>query len=403
MPDARLALELDRALGGEVATGEVGELAALLRAAAAPARFAVGELEVEHALQRTRPVRRARRRLVPAFGLACAVAAAAAAAFLLHTPGSDVQARASRALDATFFVLEETRPARPGLFPATDVSGYVDGRRGRAHVRVSSPATGPVAELVLDPDGSVTRWQAAPDRITVAPSCAALAGGCAEALDPLSLYLRALQGRGVSVRRASRSFVLELPGGRVRRRVVVDAATYLPRRIEVRQDGALVAVTRFAALERQAVALSADTWAMSPHSGARVQQVVGAGRPVRVIASRPGRLSSVRRWLGSSYEGEPARISQVDLTGGRATRIAYGSLVVWNYGNVVPPTVVQGRGQQAKVFAIPGGVVHAYYGLDAQQIAEVSFGDTTVGIVSGTGDNVDVVRAAQQLTRPGSP
>jgi predicted Zn-dependent peptidase len=49
MPDRALALELDRALAGEDAGDEARELAALLVAAAEPARFTVADDELERA------------------------------------------------------------------------------------------------------------------------------------------------------------------------------------------------------------------------------------------------------------------------------------------------------------------------------------------------------------------
>jgi hypothetical protein len=56
------------------------------------------------------------------------------------------------------------------------------------------------------------------------------------------------------------------------------------------------------------------------------------------------------------------------------------------------------------VFALPdGAIVHAFFGLSARQVAVVTYGTESVGIVSTTGDHVDVVRAAQRLRRPGSP
>src|SRR4051812_37803063 len=93
-----LALDLDRALAGGEASVEALELAALLNAAAASARVGVTQDELERALRHARPARQQRRRLVPALALAAAVAVAGVVAFLVRTPGSDVQARAAQAL-----------------------------------------------------------------------------------------------------------------------------------------------------------------------------------------------------------------------------------------------------------------------------------------------------------------
>ena len=222
-----LAVELDRALAGEDAGDEARALAALLVAAAEPARFVVSGGEIERALQGVRPSPRVRRRVLPVLGLAVVVAAVVVAAWIVRTPGSEVQAKAARALAGTFFVVEEVRS---GLFPATDVSGYVDGRTGRAHVRVSRTGGGLGSETVLRTDGSVVRWLARSNTTTYAPSCNELPGGCAEALDPLDLYLRTVDG--AHVRRLAGAYELTIHGDRVDQLVTVDARTFLPRRIE---------------------------------------------------------------------------------------------------------------------------------------------------------------------------
>src|SRR5581483_8344962 len=347
---------------------------------------------------------RPRRRVVPALvPLATAAVAALAAFVFLRTPGSHVQARAARAADATFFVVEDVQARRPGLFPATSVSGYVDGGRGRAHVRIFLRSA--VAETVLHEDGSVERWLASSDTTTFAPSCDLLPGGCGEVLDPFSFYVRALEGGGARVRRAGGQCLLTLGGGRVEQVAHVDARTYLPRLIEWRQDGRVVAVVRLTSLERQHGGLSPDAWTMSDHGGARVVQLTAAGRPVRVLGARPAARSAGRRWLGPSFGGAAARVERVALTGGSAVRIAYGEdVVVWNYGRVVPPPVLQARSLPAKVFTAPGGaVVHAYFGRAGTQVAVVAFADGNAAVVSRTGANDLVLRAAQLLRRPGSP
>src|SRR5581483_4754668 len=89
-----------------------------------------------------------------------------------------------------------------------------------------------------------------------------------------------------------------------------------------------------------------------------------------------------RRALG----GAAARVERVALTGGSAVRIAYGEdVVVWNYGRVVPPPVLQARSLPAKVFTAPGGaVVHAYFGRAGTQVAVVAFADGNAAVVSRT-------------------
>ena len=393
-----LAQELDRALAGEDVGIEARELAALLVAVAEPARFDVPDAELERALAAALPVRRTRRRPLRALALAAAVAGVVAATWLARTPGVDVQAHAARALDATFFVVEEVRPAQSGLFPVTDVSGFIDGRTSRAHMRLST-TSGLAAETLVRADGRVERWVAGTETISVAPSCGALPGGCEEALDPLSLYLRTVEGGAATTERVGTDYVLTIHGTHVEERVTVDGRTYLPRRIEWRQDGRLVSTARFLALERQTVPLSPDTWSLDQHPGARIVQIDRSGRPVRVLAIRPGRIHPGVRWLGPSYGGHRARVSEVSLTGGRATRIDYGPLVVWDYGAVVPPAVLQARNAPAKVFAIPGGIVHAYFGVGDTVVADASFGSTNTAVVSTQGQKVDALRAVQALHR----
>src|SRR5581483_4754669 len=267
---------------------------------------------------------RPRRRVVPALvPLATAAVAALAAFVFLRTPGSHVQARAARAADATFFVVEDVQARRPGLFPATSVSGYVDGGRGRAHVRIFLRSAGAVAETVLHEDGSVERWLASSDTTTFAPSCDLLPGGCGEVLDPFSFYVRALESGGAHVRRAGGQYLLTLGGGRVEQVAHVDARTYLPRLIEWRQDGRVVAVVRLTSLERQHGGLSPDAWTMSDHGGARVVQLTAAGRPVRVLGARPAARSaapppgsSASRSRAGVQSGSPtARTSSSGTTG----------------------------------------------------------------------------------------
>lgn len=69
----------------------------------------------------------------------------------------------------------------------------------------------------------------------------------------------------------------------------------------------------------------------------------------------------------------------------------------------MPPQVVPARSLPAKVFAIPGAVVHATFAETGGHVADATLGDGNVAVVSTAGDKADVVRAVQQLRRPGSP
>jgi hypothetical protein len=401
MSDRTLAQQLDRALAGEAAGDEARELAELLLAAARPARFQVEDVDVERALAAVRPARR-RRRAVPAFAAITAIAAAVAAIVLVHTPGTDLQARAAAAVDHTFFVVQQVHAAR-GAFPATQVSGYVDGTARRAHLRISGPH-GLAAELVLERDGSVERWLRSTNTVTLSPSCRELAAACTEALDPFDLYLRMIERGDVTSRHVGDTYRLSIRRGPVDGTVVIDARTYLPRSIEWRQNGHAFSTARFLAVERQPGGIGADAWTMSTHRGARVVQLTAQGAPVRIVSQRPARPTPSTWWLGPAYDATRARVFHVTLTGGAATRIDYGPLVVWNYGSIVPPAVLQSRSLPTKIFVGSGGrVVHVWIGDSGTEVAEASFDNRHVAVVSAAGDRADVVRAIQQIRRRGSP
>ncbi len=140
MSERLLAAELDRALAGDDVGEEARGLADVLRAATEPFAFAVTADEVEAAFARvTPPARRAARwRLRPLVAAGVAVAVSLAAVLVARGPGLDVQAKAAHAIAATYFFDAKITPANPRLFPATEVNGYVDGVRGRAHVNVYS-------------------------------------------------------------------------------------------------------------------------------------------------------------------------------------------------------------------------------------------------------------------------
>lgn len=402
MSERALAADLERALAGAPAGDEARSLAALLVAAAEPSSFQVASAEIEAALVRTTPSRR--RRATPfRIGVVAALVAAAAVLFFPHASGQGVQARAAAAIDATYFVNAHVIPAQPGLFPATEITGYVDGRLGRAHMEVSGRGGATAAETVLHANGSVERWLARTNTIVVAPSCEALPGGCGETFDPLGLYVRSVESSKARVRHVGDEYELTLAAGRVEQVVRVSARTYLPNRIEWRQDGRLVATIRFAMLQRT-LPRSAAEWSLAPHAQARLVELTADGQRVRIQRISSAKPSAAIRWLGPSYGGVRAKVEEVTLTGGTATRIRYGKLVVWNYRAVVPPEVLEGRVPAEKVFTLPGGaIVHAFFGNEERQVAVVTYGADNVGIVSTTGDHVDVVRAAQELTRPGSP
>jgi hypothetical protein len=394
--DRALALELDRALAGEDAGAEARELATLLTLAAEPARFEVAGDEVERALAHVRPVapRRARARLAIAFAVALVLAAAAA--LVLRTPGNDVQAKAAAAIEHTFFVVEEIRPARQGLFPPATSSGYVDARTGRAHWRVTSG--GALVSETLVEGSRVERYDAADDTLTVASSCRAFASGCADVLDPLDLYRRALESGSTRVEKAGDDWRLTLRGvSDVEQIVTVDGATYLPKLIEWREGGRPVSTVRFVTLERVGTP-TGDEFALDDHPGARVRQLTASGAPVRVLSERATEVPSGAYWLGPEFDGRRALAFAVETTGGDALRIEYGPTVVWNYDTYLPDDVIAARTGIAKVFTLPqGGVARSYFNASGLVVADVEIGGRRVAVV--TPGKTDIFPAAQALRR----
>jgi hypothetical protein len=394
--DRALAFELDRALAGEDAGAEARELAALLVAAAEPARFEITDDEVERALALARPQPRVRVVARPRIAIAFAVALvlAAAAARVLRTPGNDVEARAAGAIDHTFFVVEEIRPAQPGLFPPTTSSGFIDAKAGRGHWRVASGGA-VVSETVVD-GARVERYDAADNTLTVAPSCRAFASGCADVLDPLELYRRALESGSAKVEKIGDDWRLTLRGvSDVEQIVTVDGTTYLPKLIEWREDGRPVSTVRIVVLEREARPTT-DEFELDEHPGARVRQLTADGAAVRVLSERPAAVPSGAYWLGPEFQAEAARAFAVQTSGGEALRIEYGPLVVWNYDTYLPPDVVAGTTGFAKVFPLPqGGVARSYFNAGGLVVADVEIGGRRVAIVSR--GKIDMFEAARAL------
>src|SRR6476661_2513941 len=218
MPDAVVAEQLARALAGEpTGVDEADRLARLLREAVLSARFVVTPDETERALAR---LPRARARplrplgVIAAAGVAIAIAAALVVALPeSRTPGVDVEAQALAAIRNTGSIVEiVTRVQRPG-------SG-----------------------------GRVVSYQASSRRVVVAPSCLSLAGVCSELIDPISFYRERLATGHVSrlttIRFGGRpAFRFILPAQslgagttRIEQVVILDAASYLPRRIVWRES-----------------------------------------------------------------------------------------------------------------------------------------------------------------------
>src|SRR6476646_2128293 len=249
----RLAAVLD---GAEPGDADLATVARVLRDAATAARLDVPDDELERALERARPPApqdRAPRSRLRVAGVTLAIAAVLAVAIVLALPFTsapvtvDVQARALAALGGRGTVLSVAEVVRPGpgrSFPASLRTGWIDVGGGRQ--RWTQTVGGTVVAETLVQGGRITRYDPESGSAVVAASCAALASGCAEGVDPVAFYRRALAASG-----PLRSSARDVGGRRVFRVVLpvqtladrvrivqvatIDAVTYLPRRIERRQ------------------------------------------------------------------------------------------------------------------------------------------------------------------------
>ena len=384
----RLAAVLD---GADPGDADLATVARVLRDAAAAARLDVADDEVEQALERARPpagrVRRSRLRVA---GAMLATAAVIAAVIVLALPFTsapvtvDVQARALAALGqrgAVLSVVEVVRPGPGQSFPTSLRTGWIDtaGERQRWTQSVGGTV---VAETLVD-HGRVTRYDPASGTAVVATSCAALASGCAEGVDPVAFYRRALAASGPLPSSARdvdgrRVFRVVLPVQTLADRVrivqvaTIDAATYLPRRIEWRQVLAGGRERTFAEIVVRDIA-RADVSTEPPSvldlelpPGTAITQVAAPGVPVRRLGERRLTVAEARAldpspwWFGRAYRGR--RLSEIALvryTGGTAVRIRYGSTTIWTYGRVIPPPLL---GAQVPLKTIPlGGSIGRFY------------------------------------------
>jgi hypothetical protein len=396
--DRALARELDRALAGEDAGAEARELARLLVAAAEPARFEVEPAQTERALAAVTAPRRRSPRPRIALALAAAVVLAAIAVATLRTPGIDVQARAARALDHTFYVVETARPAKRGLFVPTVTAGTIAPARGLGHWTVSAGGE-LVAETAID-GSRVTRFDAASNTITIAESCAAFANGCSEVLDPIDLYRRTLASGSSRAEKVPGGWRLTVHGANagVEQVVTIDGKTYLPRRIDWLDHGRLVSRVRISTLFE--VGASEEGFALEPHPGARVRHLTAQGTPIRMLSERRIAPPHGALWLGPTHNGYRARALSVRFNAGTAVRIDYGPLTVWNYDRFVPPDVSAGTVGGSKTIEVPGvGVARIFFSPAGALVAEVEKRRGTAAIVSPVAGKVDIVQAVQELHR----
>jgi len=412
----RLAAVLD---GAEPPDPDVAATARVLRETAEAVRFDVPEADLERALARARPApaaRRVRRRLRPAL-LVLAAAAVLAVAILLALPFTsgpvsvDVQARALAALGrqgAVLAVAEVVRPGPGGSFPVSLRTGWIADGGGRQRWTQSTVDGTVVAETLVD-HGRVTRYDPAAHSAVVAASCTALASGCADAVDPIAFYRRALaaagplrtharteQGRGVY--RVSLP-VQRLGAARIVQVATIDAKTYLPVRIAWRELGPGGRPTTFAVIAVRSVTVE-DATQIGPAvldlelpPGTAITQLAAPGVPVRLVSARRLALAEARTldprpwWLGRAYGGHPlTRIDLLRYTGGTAVRMRYGPVTVWSYGRVIPPPLL-GIREPAKTIPVAGGVARFYATRSGVLIGERSTSSGTVAVrAAGNGD-----------------
>jgi len=370
--DVTLARALAEALDGRAEpTPELQAIVRVLEAAAAEARFDVAAAETERALESARPRPRAHRRWPVPVAAAAAVAIALAVALVLISPfGSsrvvDVQAQALAALggpDVVLEVSERISPGPAGGFAASTRTGWIDPTRGRA-AWTQRTAAGTVVDQTLVERGRITRYDPATAAAVVARTCAALATGCAAAVDPVAVYRQALLRvsatsarpvtfAGKSAYRFSLPVVRLADAARIAQIVTIDARSLLPERIEWRLRGphgrartvAVIDVDHVAAVARDLVPQDAFTLPLAP--GTAVTQLAAPGRPVRLVSTRPLTLAQARAlrppidWLGPLFRGH--RLGAITLyryNAGVAVRLRYGALFVWSYGPVVPPALL---------------------------------------------------------------
>jgi hypothetical protein len=385
----RLAAVLE---GADPGDADLATVARVLRDAAAAARFDVAGAEIEEALERARPrsarAQRSRLRIV-AVGLTAALVLAVALVLALPFTSApvdvDVQARALAALGGHGQVLSFSEVVRPGpgeSFPTSVRTGWIVVDGGRQHWTQSVDGT-IVAETLVD-HGRVTRYDPVAGTAVIATSCAALASGCAESVDPIVFYRRALAAAGPLTAPAEtvdghRVFRVVLPVQRLADAVrivqvaTIDAKTYLPRRIEWREVAAGGHAHTFAEIViRDVTRQQVDTVApglldLELPAGTKTTQLAPPGIPVRLIGRKRLTLAEARAlepppwWLGRTYNRH--RLTDIVLlryTGGTAVRMRYGPTTLWTYGRVIPPSLLGAR-VPGKAIPLSGGAIGRFY------------------------------------------
>ena len=407
MPDVVVAEQLARALAGEP-TGfdEADHLARLLREAVLPARFVVTPDETERALARL-PRTSARRSRPLGVIAAAAVAIAIATALVVtlpesHTPGVDVEAQALAAIRNTGSIVEiVTRVQRPGSTGRV-IRTQWSGTDGRTRVRERLNGT-LIEDILREPGGRVVSYQASSRRVVAAPSCLSLAGVCSELIDPISFYRERLATGHVSRLTTTRfggrpAFRFILPAQslgagttRIEQVVILDAASYLPRRIVWRESqsgrsnvDAVFDVTSIVPLAED----PQQAFTVPAPPGTPVVQVNESGgdlgRPAvaTLTLARAGAEFPDAVWVGRRYHG--LRLTRVDALrwrSGAALRLDYGPLTVWNFNRVIPPPLLDSRTLPAKTFP-SNGVTARFYVAGRHLVVERDLPRNSVAVIA---------------------
>jgi hypothetical protein len=423
-----LASRLARALDGqEQPEGDLASLVTVLERATETARFAIPDELVERELVRVRPRfdrakqprrRRPASRLGFAFGAVAAAAVAVVVFTFVRLPGTDVEAKALAALGGpgTYLeIRERIEPVTPGLFPPSTRTVWLDSSRGLAHwVQLSG---GRRVEEVLVERGRMKRYLPGQALLIAGSSCRAFASGCAELVDPVAFYRRALAAGGpIESKRDADVYRLTLPlqnlpdAVRIEHEVTIDARTFLPRLIEWRQQqpgGAMRPVSRIVieSIDRYPRSQAYDRFDLRNASGTKLEQRTASGKPLSRLGRETLTLAQARTldpsllWLGPEFQGRTLRsIDRIDWNAGSAYRVRYDGITVWNFSGVVPPQVLGARvSAPAKTVPIRGNVAHFYFTASGRVAGEIDLRGRSVAILAPEYTKVDVVRALGRL------
>ena len=417
-----LAARLARALDGrEEPDGDVATLVTVLERATEPARFVVADEDVERELVRVRPRldrgraagRRPASRLAVAFGAVAAAAIAVVVFTFVRLPGTDIEAKALAALGGPSTILElreRIEPAVPGAFPSSTRTVWLDSLHGVAHwVQLSE---GERVEEVVVESGRMKRYLPGQHLLIVGSSCRAFASGCAELVDPVAFYRRALAGTGtIEAKREGDVYRLTLPlqtlrdAVRIEQRVTIDAQTFLPKLIEWRENGRTVSRIVIESVGRIPRSEIYDQLDLRVPFGTTIVQRTVSGKSLRKLGESRRSLQQARMVDPPLFWGGPeflyrrlTSIDRIDWNAGSAYRLRYGSITLWNFTSVVPPQLLAARvSGPAKPVPIGNTVGHFYQTPSGAVAVELDRRGHSVAILAPASTKVDIIAALREL------